>query len=36
VDPNEGLQGLSASMQIKIHNGKHSYEFAYALPGAAP
>ena len=32
----EGLQGLSGSMQINIDNGKHSYEFAYALPGAAP
>ncbi len=30
----DGLQGISGSMEIKIDNGKHSYEFAYALPGA--
>jgi hypothetical protein len=32
----DGLQGISGSMAIKIDNGKHTYEFAYALPGAAP
>jgi Protein of unknown function (DUF3224) len=31
----DGLQGISGSMEIKIDDGKHYYEFAYTLPGAA-
>lgn len=29
----EELQGLTGKMSIKIENGKHFYEFDYALPG---
>lgn len=29
----EELQGLTGKMTIKIENGKHFYEFEYALPG---
>jgi hypothetical protein len=37
VVPDSGtseLTGLTGSMKIEIANGKHSYEFEYALPGA--
>ena len=36
VVPDSGtgqLAGLSGSLNIKIDNGQHSYEFEYALPG---
>ena len=35
VVPDSGagqLEGLTGTMTIKINNGKHSYEFEYALP----
>jgi hypothetical protein len=32
----DGLEGISGSMEIKIDNGKHYFEFACALPCAAP
>ncbi len=32
----EGLTGLAGSMAILIADGKHSYEFDYTLPDAAP
>lgn len=32
----EQLVGLTGTMTIKIEQGKHSYDFAYTLPGTAP
>ena len=37
VVPDSGtgqLMGLAGTLAIKIDEGKHSYEFAYTLPGA--
>jgi uncharacterized protein DUF3224 len=38
VVPDSGtgqLAGLAGTMEIKVENGAHSYEFAYSLPEAA-
>jgi hypothetical protein len=38
VVPDSGtgqLTGLTGTMNIVIEEGKHSYEFAYSLPGAS-